>query len=1166
MAQPEMKYVEMPFREELERLGWKVEVRRGIPEDYIIEEDLKEHIKAELGKEKNIRARNMGITEEDVLREVKRELQIAEVRDIVRYLKTGMTITVNKGDGRNNADVYVTLISDDPKENGYRAIFQAKLEREDIDNGERYPDAVLYINGIPVAIIEFKYNVSSQELARNAGLREIGMRITEHPTLFKIAPITAVVTNKRMWYLSPKPKDTEDNFFLLSWKIPDEPMTPEETAKWYAREAFEPKTITKIIRDYLLYRTTDNARILPKYMQYEAVEEIRNRVIEYLERTKKTERAEDDLREIQKLRRMLVWHYQGTGKTFEMVMAAYVIDKEFKRARGRGTDTIFVVDRRSLEQQLVREYLNAIPWGDYGIALKPFGENNKGHVPSVKEFVDTVQRMVKKPQPNWFAVILAKFGGDSEIPEDESEIADEEAQSIVEFIRRNPTKAEEIMERDDIVLIIDEIHRGLYRKLGGTLFALFKNAIKIGFSGTPKFKDPGNQRGELDSFDLFGKPIHAYWMDDAVRDENVVPIVVKPKHVILNMNQTFWKRYETLLKQIEQEVAEEGGDAIVEFRKEFLQKLRRDAHNVLGAERVVSTIARDALDEFESMVGIETSGNRIQFGKPWKAIFVAPDRKSAYRYMQALQRQMVERLMQRGMSKESAEEIAHRTIVLIVSNSGFDQELNEKIDNYYKTVAKKYWGAESGQELALIFKQNDMGSKYPRIAVVTAMLLTGYDLPTLKIMYVAKIMRKHNLLQAIGRVNRQYPKKIKGIIIDYTGILPILIAEAKRAYEKLREEITGEKKEYISALDEWEKRMERDAEELTKAAKTLKVKIRQKYEGTNPTRRLAANIAKNIAKIIIIESSGRNLPEDLADVEFYEEIWDNIVEITNILDSYGGWHQELEHKVSKSGNDVTKWIRWAETVRELVREMLPGSERASNIDTEKLTEAIMRAIEVTEIISEAEVSVDDMRAKTAEPEEKIKGSTPLYPPGKTFSIPEDANEEDRWTDTERVIIGGVGALERVAEQNPALRPLAEIARQTLLRIIMEHNMSAAELRKAYSTIARALRAAGEIISATGENRERYVRNAISSLLKMAYGVQEEGPLNSIADTAVQILKAYDGSPNAKILIAKNAPAKLKLPVTIALLRAGISNPEDIDGAVKGIVGILLGVASESSPN
>jgi type I restriction enzyme, R subunit len=284
-----------------------------------------------------------------------------------------------------------------------------------------------------------------------------------------------------------------------------------------------------------------------------------------------------------------------------------------------------------------------------------------------------------------------------------------------------------IDHRENIVIMIDEAHRSQYGVLAIRLRETFPNATLFGFTGTPIDKG----KIGVSTFRTFCLPkekyLHKYSIRQSIEDGATVPIIYEPRcsdeHVPKEiLDKEFLK--------ITEELSEED-------QAEILRKSAR-LSEVLKAEHRIQKIAKDIATHFKSH--IDPNG--------FKAQVVAVDREAC-----ALYKQYLDQHLPADYSK------------VIYSSSPKDAEPNNPKG---KLLSKHHM--TRADQIKLTRGEFQKAETHPKILIVCDMLLTGFDAPIERVMYLDKPLRDHSLLQAIARTNRPYPGKDSALIIDYVGI------------------------------------------------------------------------------------------------------------------------------------------------------------------------------------------------------------------------------------------------------------------------------------------------------------------------------------------------------------------------------------------------------------
>lgn len=307
-------------------------------------------------------------------------------------------------------------------------------------------------------------------------------------------------------------------------------------------------------------------------------------------------------------------------------------------------------------------------------------------------------------------------------------------------------RKETIMSRKNVIALVDEGHRTQYGLLAAQMKAILNNAFFFALTGTPIAK-----RGR-DTYLEFSYPpeelyLDKYFITDSIKDGFTIKIVYQPRleegiHLKKDMLEAF---LETEFEELPEEIRED----IEEKVKKRLNAIKL----VLENPERIKVVAEDIAQHFKESID----------GK-FKAMVVAASRKACVLYKRELDkylpREYSEVVMTYTMDDEPV--IQESLIEYKAKHGGRD------IDGIRRDVIEK-------------FKEEE----FPRILIVTDMLLTGFDAPILQVMYLDKPLKEHRLLQAVARTNRPFKDlKEAGVVIDYVGILK----EFKKALEMYSEE------------------------------------------------------------------------------------------------------------------------------------------------------------------------------------------------------------------------------------------------------------------------------------------------------------------------------------------------------------------------------------------
>ncbi|MCL6088389.1 MAG: HsdR family type I site-specific deoxyribonuclease [Actinobacteria bacterium] len=684
-------------------------------------------------------------------------------------------------------------------------------------------DIVLYINGIPVANIECKNPLIVSENWHTAYKQIIDYQNTI-PELYKYIQIGVAA------------EATARYFPIVTWK--EEVLThmwhcEGKDAIDSAIEMLSCSTILDIIQNYIFFRTEreEASKIICRYMQYAASNKI-------------VKRVEKNLAGEEQKNKGLIWHWQGSGKTFTMIFAA---NKLYYLDRLENPSIFFIVDRIELERQLSDEF--------------NFLDMEK---PEIIDKVATLKRILKyddyRGKRGIFITLIHKFK-----PEELSLI-----QKELEEISKNK---DSIMNRKNVIVFIDEGHRTQYGLLAAQMKSIFKSAFFFAFTGTPI------SRKERDTYLEFSYPpdelyLDKYFIADSIKDGFTVKMVYQPRlteevHLKKDMLESF------LASELE-ELPEDIGEKVEEKIKEKLNTIKV----VLENQKRIGMIAKDISEHFKENVD----------GK-FKAMVVATSRIACDRYKKELDK---------FLPSEYSE-------IVMTYNRSDRQELTERVAEMRVRFGTKDIG-DVRKDIVDKYKDED----YPKILIVTDMLLTGFDAPELQVMYLDKPLKEHRLLQAIARTNRPYKNlKEAGIIIDYVGVL----GEIKKAFKIYNEEdikcvlfsYENVEEEFKDLIDKILKMFEKlpknyDRETLLKAIELLTTeKINE--------REFVGNY-KNLRKIFELLGSKEIKIEYLEDYKWISAIYTYYMKIVN-------QEPPIEDYIEKYFDKTIKFIHQSTEIKSL---------------------------------------------------------------------------------------------------------------------------------------------------------------------------------------------------------------------------------------------------------
>ncbi len=342
----------------------------------------------------------------------------------------------------------------------------------------------------------------------------------------------------------------------------------------------------------------------------------------------------------------------------------------------------------------------------------------------------------------------------------------------------------------NIFVMIDEGHRTQYGSFNVSMQRVFPNACFLAFTGTPLMKKEKSTAHKFGGY--IGLP---YTVTDAVEDGAVVPLLYEGRHNLITLNEDPINRF-----------FDKVSEPLSEYGKIALKKKFNTINELNKAEQVIYARAWDISEHYQDF--FQTQNDKY---KP-KAQLVAPSIKSALLYKQYLDE----------IGMVSSEVIVTQSDQREGTEDGFYNinEEKEREDTYFNAMIDKYGDLKRFEKSVITqFKKRE----HPEILIVVAKLLTGFDAPNNTILYLCKSLKEHTLLQAIARVNRVFPGKDYGYIIDYYGNLENL-DNALSTYSGLANFEESELEGTLTNINEEIKKLPQAHSELWDIFKTLKDK------------------------------------------------------------------------------------------------------------------------------------------------------------------------------------------------------------------------------------------------------------------------------------------------------------------------------------------------------
>lgn len=598
---------------------------------------------------------------------------------------------------------------DHPENNIFKVVNQYSVQGEHL----RRPDLLVFINGIPIAICEFKTAIEEDKTIHDAW-EQITIRYTRDiPKLMKYCFLSVLSdgANTKMGSIFTPYK------FYYSWnKANDQDKVSNGISSLLTmiEGAFAKDRVLKVLRDFIFYPddSKKDEAIVCRYPQFFAAQKM-------LDSVKAHMRPEGDGKG------GTYFGATGCGKTYTMLFLSRLISLRDNDAF-RNPTIVILEDREDLDTQTselfvtAKKYLHAVD------------------VRSIESRSDMEQTLRDKPSGGVYITTIQKFCESTGLLSDRSNII-----CISDEAHRTQTGIGAKLKKTD---------KGVYTTYGFAKYLRdsFPNATYCGFTGTPIDE----------TIAVFGQVVDSYTMKESSDDGITVRIAYEPRlaRVILSDEQAkeIEKYYEKCLEQ-------GSNPEQVEESKRAMSSMSA----ILGHPDRIKKLAADVVEHYESLC-VEKP-EIVQ-----KAMIVCADRPLAYKVLKAIEAVRPEWFVAKKAEDESAltQDELDKLVALPKINLVATQGQNDEKELYDLCGTKEYRKMLDKQ-----FKNNASNFK---IAIVVDMWITGFDVPSLAVMYIDKPLQKHTLIQTISRVNRVFDGKDKGLVVDYIGIKNDMMEAVKK--------------------------------------------------------------------------------------------------------------------------------------------------------------------------------------------------------------------------------------------------------------------------------------------------------------------------------------------------------------------------------------------------
>lgn len=651
---------------------------------------------------------------------------LEENRRIHTLLVEGADVEYYGEDGTLTADKVRLIDFDDPANNDWLAVQQFVVVAGQVN---RRPDVVVFVNGLPLAVIELK--APGGENATLAGaFNQLQTYMRQIPALFRSNAllVTSDGLSARVGSLSA------DQERFMPWRTTDgthiEPKGTPELAT-LVEGVFEQGRLLELLRHFTVFGSTSDqgggsglVKIIAGYHQFHAVKKA---VASTLRASRSNRGAEDPAeyglpsvasQPVGDRKAGVIWHTQGSGKSLLMAFYAGLL---VTHPRMANPTLVVLTDRNDLDDQLFGTFAMCRDL----IRQTPVQARDREHL----------RELLNRASGGVIFTTLQKFSpavGESDFPE--------------------------LTDRANVVVIADEAHRSQYGfkakvagKTGEIAYGFAKylrdalpNASFIGFTGTPI------EATDVNTPAVFGHYIDIYDISRAVEDGATVPIYYESRLARIELDEDEKPRID---EEIEALLEDEDEPSAERTKQKW-----STVETLVGSDKRLALVAADLVRHFEDRVAALDG----------KAMVVCMSRRICV----ALYNEIVRLRPDWHSDDDNA-----GSVKIVMTGAASDPpEWQRHIGNKARRdlLAKRARDAKDSL----------------RLVIVRDMWLTGFDAPSMHTMYIDKPMRGHGLMQAIARVNRVFRDKPAGLIVDYIGIAQNL-KSALALYSKPDQDKTG---------------------------------------------------------------------------------------------------------------------------------------------------------------------------------------------------------------------------------------------------------------------------------------------------------------------------------------------------------------------------------------
>lgn len=652
----------------------------------------------------------------DTVRLVGSESEFSTLHKVYGWMVNGIQFTPQSG----LAKMVALIDFEKPENNIFRAVNQFSVEYT--NNGQvetRRPDILLFVNGLPLCVIELKNPADAHATIYNAWEQIYSGYWRDIPHLLHFCPLACISDGVKTRLGTVR---TPYEHFYAWRRVNDGDKVsslPFEETQAMIKGVYSPARFLEIFRDYIYFQDSEydsaEREIVCRYPQFFAARLLKSSIVKSV--VEKSGKGGT------------YFGATGCGKTYTMAFLARQLALRCTDVPEIGSPTIvLIVDRDDLQKQGAKLFTKS----------KEF--LNLGEVKVVQTRKELREELGARESGGFYICTIQKF---CDREDDKIGLINDRANIICfsdEAHRTQLEHAKKIKFSKDT----DENMRAMVSKpYAKVLKEALPNATFVGFTGTPI----------SETYQTFGDEIDRYTMDQAVADGLTVSIKYHPRIAKVLLDQEKVKQIEAYYKRC-------ADDGATEEDIEASKKAMSSMEVILGEPSRLERLAVDIHDHY--VKSCESDPERVQ-----KAMIVCSSRQIAYQLLKKFQDKypewFVEKKVPDGMNatEEELRELKPMPCIAMVASVGSNDD--SEMYNYLGGVKNN----KRSDDLDAAFKQDKSNF---RIVIVVDMWITGFDVPSLTYMYNDKPLKKHMLIQTISRVNRKYEGKDYGLIVDYIGI------------------------------------------------------------------------------------------------------------------------------------------------------------------------------------------------------------------------------------------------------------------------------------------------------------------------------------------------------------------------------------------------------------